>query len=124
MSNLSRLSRRERQIMESLYRRGHATVAEVRQDLPNPPTDSAVRAALLLLERKGHVRGVVEGPRNVYAPVITAEKARGSVLREVVATFFRGSRAEAMAELLSDVTEEELDRAEELLRQKRTKDER
>ena len=107
--------------MDSLYRRGRATVTEVRADLPDPPTDAAVRAALLLLVEKGQVYSEAEGPRNVYTPVVTASKARGSVLRSVVATFFKGSRAEAMAELLSGVSEKELDRAEELLRKERAK---
>lgn len=118
--DLSRLSRRERQIMEILYRLGEATVAEVRAELPDPPTSAAVRAALLLLERKRQVRSAPAGQRNVYTPAVPAGRARRSALRSVVETFFRGSREDAMAALLEDVTEEELARVEALLARRRT----
>jgi predicted transcriptional regulator len=121
-NTLSDLSRRERQIMEALYRRGRATVAEVRDDLPDPPTDAAVRAALLLLEDKGHVRSSMRGQRSVYTPAVAATTARRRALRDLVTTFFRGSRADAMAELLSEVTDQELDRVEELLRRRRAEE--
>lgn len=113
------LSRRERQIMDSLYRRGRATVAEVMQDLPDPPTDSAVRAALRLLEEKGHVRHTQSGPRNVYSPVAPRERASRSALRHLVRTFFRGSPEEAMAALLdlpdTEMSDEELQRLASLI---------
>lgn len=105
--------------MDSLYRRGTATVAEVLEDLPHPPTDSAVRAALRLLEAKGLVRHTQSGPRNVYRPVAPREKASRSALRHLVRTFFRGSPEAAMAALLdlpdTDVTDEELERLASLI---------
>src|SRR6516225_9440604 len=85
------LGRRERQIVEVLYRLGNATVAEVLASLPDPPSYSAVRAMLGLLEEKGYVRHKREGMRYVYAPAIAPVKARQSALRQLVSTFFGGS---------------------------------
>src|SRR5450432_3529489 len=85
------LGRRERQIVEILYRLGKAGVAEVRASLPDPPTYSAVRGMLGLLEEKGHVRHQRDGMRYVYSPVIAPTKARQSALRHLVSTFFDGS---------------------------------
>lgn len=113
------LSRRERQIMDSLYRRGNATVAEVLEDLPDPPSDSAVRAALRLLEEKGQVQHTQEGPRNVYRPVAPREKVSRSALLHLIRTFFRGSREEAMAAILDlpdqELSDEELARMASLI---------
>jgi BlaI family transcriptional regulator, penicillinase repressor len=96
----SQLGRRERQIVEVLYRLGNATVAEVLANLPDPPTYSAVRGMLSLLEQKGFVRLKRDGMRYVYAPVIAPAKARQSALRQLVSTFFQGSPLAAAAALL------------------------
>ena len=117
------LSRRERQIMEILYRRGRATIAEVQGDLPDPPTDAAVRAALLILEQKGQVRKAQDGPRNVFSPAVPREKAKRSALRQLLDTFFEGSREQAMTALLdgSDAppSDEELERYARLIEELR-----
>src|SRR5580698_7675958 len=96
----AQLGRRERQIVEVLYRLGKASVAEVLAQLPDPPSYSAVRGMLALLEEKGHVRHKRDGMRYVYAPVIAASKARQSALRQLVSTFFEGSPLAAAAALL------------------------
>ena len=94
------LGRRERQIVEILYRLGRASVAEVRASLPDPPTYSAVRGMLNLLEQKGHLTHRCEGMRYVYAPAIAPGTARQSALRHLVSTFFGGSTTAAAAALL------------------------
>jgi predicted transcriptional regulator len=94
------LGRRERQIVEILYRLGKASVAEVRASLPDPPTYSAVRGMLSLLEQKGHVSHQRDGMRYVYSPVVAPTKARQSALRHLVSTFFEGSTLAAAAALL------------------------
>jgi BlaI family penicillinase repressor len=94
------LGRRERQIVEALYRLGTASVAEVRASLPDPPSYSAVRGMLSLLEEKGYVRHKRDGMRYVYTPVIAPAKARQSALRQLVSTFFEGSPLAAAAALL------------------------
>jgi BlaI family transcriptional regulator, penicillinase repressor len=94
------LGRRERQIVEVLYRLGKASVAEVLADLPDPPSYSAVRGMLTLLEEKGFVRHKRDGMRYVYTPAIAASKARQSALRQLVSTFFEGSPLAAAAALL------------------------
>ena len=94
------LGRRERQIVEALYRLGKASVAEVLADLPDPPSYSAVRGMLTLLEEKGYVRHKRDGMRYVYSPAIAASKARQSALRQLVSTFFEGSPLAAAAALL------------------------
>ena len=101
------LSRRERQIMDVIYRRGRATVQEVLAELPDPPSYSAVRALLRVLEEKGHVRHEQDGPRYVYLATVSRDVARKSALRRVLATFFDGSAGAAVAALL-DLSEEEL----------------
>jgi predicted transcriptional regulator len=94
------LSRRERQIMDVLYREGRATAADVLDRLPDPPSYSAVRAMLRVLEEKGHARHEQDGPRYVYVPMVPRETARRSALRHLVSTFFDGSTEAAMAALL------------------------
>src|SRR5579863_8920511 len=94
------LGRRERQIVEALYRLGTASVAEVRANLPDPPSYSAVRGMLSLLEEKGYVRHKRDGMRYVYTPAIAPAKARQSALRQLVSTFFQGSPLAAAAALL------------------------
>ena len=85
------LSRRERQIMDALYQAGQATAAEIRAAIPEPPSYSAVRTMLRILEEKGHVRHSLDGTRYVYIPTVTRDKAKRSALRHVVNTFFDGS---------------------------------
>jgi len=108
------LSRRERQIMDILYRHREATAAEVRAELPDPPSYSAVRALLSKLEKKGTVQHRVDGPRYVFAPVAARDVARESALKRLVATFFDGSPAAAANALLDmngdDLSVEEMDR--------------
>lgn len=103
---LSNLGRRERQIVEAVYRLGHATVSDVLAELPDPPSYSAVRAMLGKLEQKRYVKHEQQGPRYVYAPAISAERARRTALEHVVNTFFDGSAEQAVLTLirLSDTT--------------------
>jgi predicted transcriptional regulator len=94
------LTRRERQIMDVVYARGRVTVAEVLEDIADPPSYSTVRTLLRLLEEKGQLRHEQDGPRYVYVPVVAREKARRSALRNMLHTFFDGSTEEAVAALL------------------------
>ena len=108
------LSRRERQIMDILYRRGRATANEVMADLPGDPSYSTVRTQLRVLESKGHVRHEEEGLRYIYLPAVARHAARRSALRHLVDTFFEGSTEKLVAALLggdaSRLSEAELDR--------------
>ena len=108
------LARRERQIMDALYRRGRATAAEVMHDLPGEPSYSTVRTQLRVLEEKGHVTHAEDGPRYVYAPAVPRNAARRSALRHLVDTFFDGSAENLVAAILgneaSKLSDEELDR--------------
>ena len=117
------LSRRERQIVDILYRRGRATAADVMEDLPGDPSYSTVRTQLRVLEDKGHVRHEEDGQRYVYAPAIPRRTVRKSAMKHVIETFFEGSVEQAVAALLggegSRLTEEELDRIEELIEKAR-----
>lgn len=108
----SPLSRRERQIMDIVYSRGSATAAEIHAALPDPPSYSAVRALLRILEEKGQLQHQQDGLRYVFSPITPREEARRSALRHVVETFFDDSAAQAMAALL-DVSKDRL-RPEEL----------
>jgi predicted transcriptional regulator len=94
------LTRRERQIMDVIYARGRATVADVLEGMSDAPSYSTVRTLLRLLEEKGQLRHEQDGPRYVYVPTVAREKARRSALRNVLATFFDGSTEEAVAALL------------------------
>jgi predicted transcriptional regulator len=85
--------------MDILYRDGKATAAEVRSSLPDPPSYSAVRAMLRILEDKGHIRHDADGPRYVYTPIVTREKAKRSALRHLLNTFFDGSASQVVAAL-------------------------
>lgn len=117
------LGRRERQIMEVVYRLGRATASEVRGELPDPPSYSAVRAMLRILEEKGHLDHAQEGIRHVYFPTVAHEDVRESAMRNVVRTFFAGSTAAAMAALLDGAheppSEAELDAFEKMIQQAR-----
>ena len=108
------LSRRERQIMDIIYRLEKATANEVMGLLPKPPSYSAVRAMVRILEDKGHLQHIQEGPRYVYSSTVAPEKASRSALRHVMSTFFNDSAAQAMAALLdeaaAELSAEDLDR--------------
>lgn len=113
------LSRRERQIVDALYKLGRASAAEVRAELPDPPSYSAVRALLRILEDKGHIRHEQDGPRYVYAPTVGRDSAKRSAMRHILNTFFDGSASQAMSALLdvssSRLSDSELDRLERLI---------
>jgi BlaI family transcriptional regulator, penicillinase repressor len=115
------LSRRERQIMDVVYRLGRATAADVRENLSDPPSYSAVRALLRVLEDKGHVRHEQDGPRYVFLPTVPRARARASALRQLVHTFFDGSTEQAVAALLdlssTALSAPELDRLGRLIAQ-------
>jgi BlaI family transcriptional regulator, penicillinase repressor len=114
------LTKRERQIMDVLYRLGRATAADVMAHVPGAPGNSTIRTQLRVLERKGHVRHEEEGLRYVYLPVISRHAARRSALRHLVETFFDGSSAKVVAALLggeaSRLSDEELRRIADLVR--------
>ena len=113
------LTRRERQIMDVLYRRTRATAAEVMAELPGEPNYSTVRTQLRVLEDKGHVRHEEEGGRYVYAPAVPRHAARKSALKHLVETFFDGSAEQVVAAVLggeaSRLSDEELDRVSALI---------
>jgi BlaI family transcriptional regulator, penicillinase repressor len=113
------LTRRERQIMDILYRLGRATAGEVMDNLPGKPSYSTVRTQLRVLEGKGHVRHDEEGLRYVYVPHVPRRAARKSALRHLVDTFFDGSTEKIVAALLGGeaarLSEHELDRIAELV---------
>ena len=114
------LSRRERQIMDVLFKNGKATAAEIQAAISDPPSYSAVRAMLRTLEEKGHVRHKSDGPRYVYSPTIGQETAKRSALRHLVETFFGGSVELAIAALLDGgarkLSRAEVERLEALVR--------
>jgi predicted transcriptional regulator len=115
-----KLSRRERQIMDILYQRGEGTVSEVMEGLADPPSYSAVRATLRVLEEKGHVKHRVDGPRYVYLPAVARERARRDALHHLLQTFFGGSAEQAVAALMqmseADLTPGDLERLAERTR--------
>jgi predicted transcriptional regulator len=117
--NLPDLSRRERQILDILYQQGHATAADVQAALPDPPSYSAVRALLRILEDKGHVRHQQDGPRYVYLPTVARDNAKRSAMRHMLKTFFDGSPEQAISALLDDASTKlspaELDRLARLI---------
>lgn len=119
------LSRRERQIMEIIFRRGQATAIEVSAELPDPPSRTAVRTLLRILEEKGHLRHIQQGPRYVYLPRRPRAQAAQSALRRVLQTFFEGSLEKAVAAHLGDaatqLAPEELERLAQLIQQARRK---
>jgi len=94
------LSRRERQMMDILYQRGRATAAEVHESLADPPSYSAVRAKLRVLEEKGHIRHETQAARYIYAAVVARERAKETALRHLLATFFDNSAEQAVTALL------------------------
>jgi predicted transcriptional regulator len=120
------LSRRERQIMDILFRRGRATAAEVMEELPGTSSYSTVRTQLRVLEEKGHVRHDEDGPRYVYLPVVARRAARKSALKHVVETFFDGSAEKVVEALLggeaTKLTDEDLARIAALVAKARKED--
>ena len=117
------LSRRERQIIDILYTQGRGTAAEVQAALPDPPSYSAVRAMLRILEEKGHVRHEQDGPRYVYLPTIARDNAKRSAMRHMLQTFFDGSAEQAISALLDDastkMSDVELDRLARMISEAR-----
>ena len=115
----SALTRRERQIMDILFRHGRATAAEVMEELPGEPSYSTVRTQLRVLEDKGHVRHDDDGVRFVYTPAVARHAARKSALRHLVDTFFDGSPEKAVAALLggegAKLSDDQLDRIAEMI---------
>jgi predicted transcriptional regulator len=119
MVDLSRLSRRERQIMEILYARREATVHEIIAELPSPPTPMAVRRMLAILLEKGHLKRSKRGREFVYAPRQSKRTAGAKAFRQVLATFFEGSVGEALATHLEqrggEISDEELERLAQMI---------
>lgn len=117
------LSRRERQVMEILHRRGESTVAEIMEELPDPPTYSAVRSILRILSEKQLIQYKEDGPRYVYFPAAPTEEARDEVLEHVVRTYFGGSAEQAVTALLrisdADIGESEVQRLRDKIRRAR-----
>ena len=115
----SLLTKRERQIVDALYRLGRATAAEIMAAVPGAPTYSTIRTQLRVLETKGHVRHEEEGLRYVYMPTVPRSTARKSALKHLVETFFDGSSAKAVAALLggeaSRISDDDLARIAEIL---------
>jgi predicted transcriptional regulator len=122
-TDLGKLGRRERQIMDVVFRRGRATVSEVLDELPDPPTYSAVRGMLRLLEDKGFVRHEWDGPRYIYVPTADPEHVRASAVQHLLQTFFSNSMESAVAAMLGaaekPLSDEELKRMSKLIEQAR-----
>ena len=125
MTDATKLSRRERQIMDSLYSRDSATVNEILEDIPNPPTDKAVRRLLEILEEKGHVKRRKQGRAFVYRPTQSKKRAGEKALRHLLDTFFDGALDKAFAIHLgarhSQLTDEQLDNLMQLIEKARKK---
>ncbi len=119
----STLSRRERQIMDIIYRERCATAAQVREHMPEPPSYSAVRTHLRLLEEKGHLEHRRDGSRYVFYPVINRDKARKSALRHLIRTFFDGSIEQAVSTLINisknDLSDQDLRRLAAIIEEKK-----
>ena len=124
-THIPALSRRERQVMDILLRRGEATAAEVMADLPDPPTYYSVRSILKILVDKGHVTHREEGLRYIYLPATDAKHFREEALRHVIRTFFNGSTDQTIAAILrmsdSKLGDEEIERLQERIRKARSK---
>lgn len=117
--SIVKLSRREREIMDILYRLGRAGASEVREHLADPPSYSAVRAMLAKLEGKGHIEHEQDGARYVFAPVVAKAEARETAVSKLVRTFFGGSASAAVTGLLGrsvdEMSDEELDHLSEMI---------
>lgn len=118
------LTKRERQIMDALYRLGRATAAEIMAGVPGAPGYSTIRTQLRVLETKGHVRHEEQGLRYIYMPTVPRHSARKSALKHLVDTFFDGSSGKAVAALLggeaSRISDDDLERIAELLKTARS----
>jgi predicted transcriptional regulator len=116
---LNQLSRRERQIMDVVYRMGKASVSDVLERLPDPPSYSAVRALMRILEEKGHLKHEQDGPRYLYLPTVPRDAVKSDALGHLVRTFFGGSTEAAVAALLElpegGLSGDELDRLSRLI---------
>lgn len=125
--NALALSRRERQFLDVVYANREATAKQVLEQLPDPPSYSAVRATLALLEKKGHLKHRREGVTYFYSPVVSPTHARVSALRHLMQTFFGGSPMETVATLLEQesrqLTDEDFDRMEKLIKDARSREE-
>ena len=119
MSLAAGLSRRERQILDILYKEGKSSASEVREAMPDAPSYSAVRAMLRVLEEKGHVRHQAEGLKYVYVPTVARDKAKRSAIKQLLDTFFHDSPEQVVAALLdvssTRMTREELNRMAEMI---------
>ncbi len=122
-NSLLQLSRRERQIMDIIYQHGEASVAEVLENMSDPPSYSAVRAMVRILEEKGHLKHRVDGTKFIFKPTLPAENAKRSVLSHLVQTYFDGSVEQVVAALLDSSSTElsglELDRLSQLIQEAR-----
>jgi predicted transcriptional regulator len=123
LNSQHKLSRRERQIMDVLYRHGKASAADILAEIPDPPSYSAVRAMLRVLEDKGHIRHEEKDLRYIYLPVVNRERARRSAVSHLLHTFFDGSAEQAVATLLDvsarDLKPEDFDRLAALIEEAR-----
>jgi predicted transcriptional regulator len=112
-------SRREREIMDALYKLGKATAAQIQAAMPDPPSYTAIRTLLTILEKKGHIRHRAEGPRYVYEPKVAREKMAQKAVRSVLTTFFDNSVEGVVAALLNQqdqkLSREELDRLADMI---------
>ena len=111
--------------MQILYRRGQATAAEVLEELLDPPSNATVRTILRVLEQKGHVKHEYDGPRFLYSPRVSRERAKRSAAKNLLSTFFDGSLEKAMVTLLdvssAGLSDEDFDRMEALIQQSRSR---
>jgi predicted transcriptional regulator len=124
-NNNLHLSRRERQIMDIIYRQKEATVTEVLEEIPSPPTYTTVRTLLRLLEQKGHLKHRQDGPRYVFSATVPKKKAQESAMRQLLRTFFDGSTSRAVAALIDlqgdNLSDDELKQLDGLLKEMRKK---
>lgn len=114
-------SRREREIMDALYKLGRASAAQILEQIPNPPSYTAIRSHLTILERKGHVRHESDGPRYIYEPLVAREKMGSRAIDTILKTFYGNSVERVVAAMLEqeDVSREELDRLAQLIEKAR-----
>ncbi len=125
MDTQSQLSRRERQIMDIVYTHGEASISDVLAEIPKPPARGALGRLMSILEEKGHLKHYAKGREYIYQPIVSRQTAGPSAMRRVVDTFFGGSLRQAvtahLAQKDTDISDDELKRLAELIRQARTK---
>ncbi len=116
-------SRRERELMDIVYRLERGTAVDIRREMADPPSYAAVRTLLRILGEKGHLEYEYDGPRYVFSPTVSRAKASASALKNVLATFFEGSMQQAVAALIDmeskDLTDRDFDQLQELIDQAR-----